>query len=437
VPAAARRRGDPVPGGRTEDTRHGEGRAGPARRATSDWRAGTGDRGHEGPDPHRRAPPFRRRRLPGPASNDIATRSACAARVSCTTSPRRTPCTGRRPRRVRRLVRPARRGDRHPRPRLAQVERCSAPRSASSRNDPSSCSSPDARPSNGSSVTEELGAGSPLFERGVAWLTDEMDAGRLRRYDAAQLILTGYGAVLSYSPTPRSSRAHRRRPLNPAALAVRRGACRRPAARRPRTMTRRVPLDRSSTRPARRTWSSSAVGSAGTARTPSTEHIDTDLGSGSPNATAACITSGSASVRVFIGRPYLWQRASVSFVPVLGEPDGASACALVGCWVQCELYNAALEDRRGAWRWEHRSVSYVDQCRTLTHLRGVRLRCSPGGEGLSGDAQAPRSGVPGSTGGARSGSAGLSAVPVSEPLGFAAVGRRSGGAGSGVAASGI
>jgi len=40
--------------------------------------------------------------------------------------------------------------------------------------------------------------------------------------------------------------------------------------------------------------------------------------------------------------------------------------------VQCELYNAALEERRGAWRWEHRSVSYVDQCRTLTTLRESR-----------------------------------------------------------------
>ncbi len=39
---------------------------------------------------------------------------------------------------------------------------------------------------------------------------------------------------------------------------------------------------------------------------------------------------------------------------------------------QCELYNAALEERRGAWKWEHRSVSYVDQCRTLTELRQVR-----------------------------------------------------------------
>jgi TetR/AcrR family transcriptional regulator len=38
----------------------------------------------------------------------------------------------------------------------------------------------------------------PLFERGAAFLEREMDAGRLRCYDARQLLLTGYGAVLSY-----------------------------------------------------------------------------------------------------------------------------------------------------------------------------------------------------------------------------------------------
>jgi transposase len=39
---------------------------------------------------------------------------------------------------------------------------------------------------------------------------------------------------------------------------------------------------------------------------------------------------------------------------------------------QCELYNAALEERRGAWGWERRSVSFVDQSAEHTELRAVR-----------------------------------------------------------------
>ena len=48
-------------------------------------------------------------------------------------------------------------------------------------------------------LAEELGAAlRPLFEKARSWIEGEMDAGRLRRYDAGQLILTGYGAALSY-----------------------------------------------------------------------------------------------------------------------------------------------------------------------------------------------------------------------------------------------
>jgi putative transposase len=40
--------------------------------------------------------------------------------------------------------------------------------------------------------------------------------------------------------------------------------------------------------------------------------------------------------------------------------------------LQRELYNAALEERRGAWRWERRYVTRCDQYLTLTNLRDVR-----------------------------------------------------------------
>jgi putative transposase len=67
-----------------------------------------------------------------------------------------------------------------------------------------------------------------------------------------------------------------------------------------------------------------------------------------------------------------WVSRCRSFKYLL-SPTVRQRVGLVGLLsLQCELYNAALEERRGAWRWEHRSVSYVDQCRTLASLRGVR-----------------------------------------------------------------
>ncbi len=73
-------------------------------------------------------------------------------------------------------------------------------------------------------LAEELGAAlRPLFEKACAWIEQEMDAGRLRRYDPGQLILTGYGAALSYlSDAALITALLEIDPLAPAALAERR-----------------------------------------------------------------------------------------------------------------------------------------------------------------------------------------------------------------------
>lgn len=73
-------------------------------------------------------------------------------------------------------------------------------------------------------LTDELGdALRPLFVQACAWIEAEMDAGRIRRYDAAQLILTGYGAVLSYlSDAALITALLDGNPLAPSALEVRR-----------------------------------------------------------------------------------------------------------------------------------------------------------------------------------------------------------------------
>ena len=73
-------------------------------------------------------------------------------------------------------------------------------------------------------LTDELGTAiRPLFARATRWLESEMDAGRLRRYDAAQLVITSYGAVLSYfSDAALVTTLLETDPLSPSALETRR-----------------------------------------------------------------------------------------------------------------------------------------------------------------------------------------------------------------------
>jgi TetR/AcrR family transcriptional regulator len=76
----------------------------------------------------------------------------------------------------------------------------------------------------GPMLSEELGEIlRPLFDRGTEFLEREMYTGRLRSYDARQLLLTGYGAVLTYlSDAPLMTSLLDEDPLSAKMLAARR-----------------------------------------------------------------------------------------------------------------------------------------------------------------------------------------------------------------------
>lgn len=73
-------------------------------------------------------------------------------------------------------------------------------------------------------LSDELGELlRPQFERAVNYFEREMEDGRLRRYDARHLLLTGYGAILSwFSDAPLATALLDGDPLSPEFVAAQR-----------------------------------------------------------------------------------------------------------------------------------------------------------------------------------------------------------------------
>jgi putative transposase len=91
-------------------------------------------------------------------------------------------------------------------------------------------------------------------------------------------------------------------------------------------------------------------------------------------------SNGRACARVGRGLWELWSQTVRTILgvyrvtKVLLQPTTRQRRALTDLLaIQCEPFNAALEERRGAWRWERRAVNKFEQFGQVKDLREVRL----------------------------------------------------------------